>query len=91
MRLDIQKFDRSVYFSLWQVKIKENWYKNGVQKALDGEEETRWIEWSKIERDGRKDIVSYTTLSFKWIVERSCEGALQKNNKMATAHFMAIW
>ena len=38
MKLDIKKFDRSVNFGLWQVKMKANLKQHGVHKALDGEE-----------------------------------------------------
>ena len=36
MKLDIEKFDRSVNFGLWQVKMKAILIQNGVQKAIDG-------------------------------------------------------
>ena len=38
MKLDIEKFDRSVNFGLWQVKMKAMLIQNGVHKALDSEE-----------------------------------------------------
>ena len=38
MKLDIKKFDRSVNFGLWQVKMKAILIQNGVQKAIDGVE-----------------------------------------------------
>ena len=51
MKLDIEKFDRSVNFGLWQVKMKAILIQNGVHKALDGEEkkpegtsEAKWEE-----------------------------------------------
>ena len=51
MKLDIEKFDRSVNFGLWQVKMKAILIQNGVHKALDGVEkkpegisEARWEE-----------------------------------------------
>ena len=51
MKLDIEKFDRSVNFGLWQVKMKAILIQNGVHKALDGKEkmpegtsEARWEE-----------------------------------------------
>ena len=36
MKFDIEKFDRSVNFALWQVKMKAILIQNGVQKAIDG-------------------------------------------------------
>ena len=36
IKLDIEKFDRSVNFGLWQVKMKAILIQNGVQKAIDG-------------------------------------------------------
>ena len=36
MKLDIEKFDRSVNFGLWQVKMRAIIIQNGVQKAIDG-------------------------------------------------------
>ena len=51
MKLDIEKFDRSVNFGLWQVKMKAILIQNGVHKALDGVEkklegicEAKWEE-----------------------------------------------
>ena len=51
MKLVIEKFDRSVNFGLWQVKMKAILIQNGALKALDGEEkkhecisEARWEE-----------------------------------------------
>ena len=38
MKLDVEIFHTSVNFSLWQVKITTILIKNGVHKALDGEE-----------------------------------------------------
>ena len=36
MKLDIKKFDRSINFGLWQVKMKAILIQNGVHKALEG-------------------------------------------------------
>ena len=36
MKLDIEKFDRSVNFGLWQVKMRAILIQNGVHKAIDG-------------------------------------------------------
>ena len=36
IKLDMEKFDRSVDFGLWQVKMKDILIQNGVQKAIDG-------------------------------------------------------
>ena len=51
MKLDIEKFDRSVNFGLWQVKMKAIFLQNEVHEALDGEEkkpegtnEAKWEE-----------------------------------------------
>jgi LTR polyprotein gag-polypeptide-like protein len=51
MKLDIENFDRSVNFDLWQVKMKVILIHNGMHKALDGKEkmpegtsEARWKE-----------------------------------------------
>ena len=51
MKLDIEKIDRSLSFSLWQVKMKAILIQNRVHKALDDEEkkpggtsEARWEE-----------------------------------------------
>ena len=41
MKLDIEKFDRSVNFGLWKVKMKAILIQNGVQKAIDGVEKCR--------------------------------------------------
>ena len=38
IKLDIEKFDRSVNFRLWQVKMRAILIQNGVQKAIDGVE-----------------------------------------------------
>ena len=38
MKLDIENFDRSVNFGLWQVKMKAILIHNGVHKALEGED-----------------------------------------------------
>ena len=50
MKLDIEKFDRSVNFGLWQVKMKAILIQNGVHKALGGIEkmpegtsEAKWL------------------------------------------------
>ena len=51
MKLDIEKFDRSVNFGLWQVKMKAILIQNGVHKVIEGEEkkpigvsEAKWEE-----------------------------------------------
>ena len=51
IKLDIEKFDRSVNFGLWQVKMKAILIQNGVHKALEGEDkkligvsEAKWEE-----------------------------------------------
>ena len=51
MKLDIEKFDRSVNFGLCQVKMKAILIQNGVHKALEGEDkktigvsEAKWEE-----------------------------------------------
>ena len=51
MKLDIEKFDRSVNFGLWQVKMRAILIQNGVHKAIDGVEKmpegmsaSRWEE-----------------------------------------------
>ena len=36
MKLDIEKFDRSVNFGLWQGKMRAILIQNGVQKAING-------------------------------------------------------
>ena len=36
IKLDMEKFDRSVDFGLWQVKMKDILIQNGVQKAIEG-------------------------------------------------------
>ncbi len=51
MKLDIEKFDNSVNFGLWQVKMKAILIQNGVHKALESEDkkpigmsDTKWEE-----------------------------------------------
>ena len=51
MKLDIEKFDRSTNFGLWQVKMKALLIQHGVHKAIDGVEkkpqgmtDTKWEE-----------------------------------------------
>ena len=36
MKLDTEKFDRSVKFSLWQVKMKAILIQTGIYKVTDG-------------------------------------------------------
>ena len=36
IKLNIEKFDRSVNFGLWQVKMKVVLIQNGLQKVIDG-------------------------------------------------------
>ena len=45
-KFDVEKFDRKINFSLWQVRMRAILVQNGVQKALDvrpdGMTDTRW-------------------------------------------------
>ena len=47
-KFDVEKFDRKINFSLWQVRMRAILVQNGVQKALgvrpDGMKDTMWEE-----------------------------------------------
>ena len=48
IKFDVEKFDRKINFSLWQVRMLAILVQNGVQKALgvrpDGMKDTMWEE-----------------------------------------------
>ena len=82
MKLDIEKFDRSVNFGLWQVKMRAILIQYGVQKAIDGVEKmpegmttARWEEidskvlWTIqlcLSNEVLREIVKETTTKAIW-------------------------
>ena len=82
MKLDIEKFDRSVNFDLLQVKMRAILIQNGVQKAVDSvdkmPEEMTTAKWEEIDskalsaiqlclsNEVLKEVVKETTTKGIW-------------------------
>ena len=84
MKLDVEKFDRSINFGLWKVKIKEILIQNGVHKTLDGEEKkpegTSEVKWEEMDAKALSAIQLCLSNEFlrKVVKEETSKGILEK-------------
>ena len=68
MKLDIEKFDRSVNFSLWQVKMKVTLKQNGVQNAIDGVDKMP----ERMTQRDRKRLTQWHYRQFNFAFQMKC-------------------